>query len=78
MKRMTENQNQNQNIASTVRTFRRSNTDRMIAGVCGGAGAAYGIDPVLLRVALAVATVLGFGVGAVIYLACWVIVPLES
>jgi len=30
----------------------RSSEDRMIAGVCGGMGEAYGIDPTLLRLGL--------------------------
>ncbi len=57
--------------------FRRSRRDRMIAGVCRGAEAAYGIDAALSRVVLVVATVLGFGLGILVYLTCWVIVPLE-
>ena len=30
----------------------RSREDRMIAGVCGGLGEVYGIDPTLLRLGL--------------------------
>jgi phage shock protein PspC (stress-responsive transcriptional regulator) len=30
----------------------RSSEDRMIAGVCGGLGEVYGIDPTLLRLGL--------------------------
>ena len=30
----------------------RSSEDRMIAGVCGGMGEVYGIDPTLLRLGL--------------------------
>lgn len=71
---MTENTPSGNN---NIRTLRRSNTNRMIAGVCGGAGEAYGIDPTLLRILLVLATVLGFGTGIVIYLVCWVIVPQE-
>lgn len=56
-------------------TFRRSRTDRMVSGVCGGLATALGIDVTLLRVGLAAATVLGFGAGIVIYVACWVLVP---
>ncbi len=49
----------------------------MISGVCGGAAALLGVDAALLRIALVAATVLGFGAGALIYLACWVLVPEE-
>jgi phage shock protein C len=57
--------------------FRRSRDDRMLAGVCGGAARALGVDAALLRIALVAAVLLGFGAGVVIYLACWLIVPEE-
>ncbi len=63
---------------SPVKTLRRSRNDRMISGVCGGAATLLGIDAALLRIALVAATVLGFGAGAVIYVACWLLVPEES
>lgn len=56
-------------------TMRRSRSDRMIAGVCGGAAAALGVDANLLRLGLVLLTVFGVGVGAVAYLAAWVLVP---
>jgi phage shock protein PspC (stress-responsive transcriptional regulator) len=55
----------------------RSRQDRMIGGVCGGAAQALGVDSTLLRVALVAVTLLGFGAGALIYLACWMIIPDE-
>lgn len=61
-----------------VTTLRRSREDRMISGVCGGAAKMLGVDAALLRIALVAATILGFGAGAVIYLACWLLVPEES
>jgi phage shock protein C len=66
------------NDTNTVRTFRRSTDDRMIAGVCGGAAKLLGIDVALLRVLLVAATLFGFGAGALIYLVCWLVVPEES
>lgn len=56
-------------------TIRRSRTDRMLGGVCGGAAEALGIDAAILRIGLVAATLLGFGAGAVIYLACWLLIP---
>jgi phage shock protein PspC (stress-responsive transcriptional regulator) len=58
-------------------TLRRSRQDRMLGGVCGGAAEALGVDAALLRIALVALTLLGFGAGLVIYLACWLIVPEE-
>jgi phage shock protein C len=63
------------NAPVRTRTFRRSRTDRMLGGVCGGAADVLGIDAAILRIGLVAATLLGFGVGAVIYLACWLLVP---
>jgi phage shock protein PspC (stress-responsive transcriptional regulator) len=62
----------------TVATFRRSKDDRMVAGVCGGAAKLLGIDTALLRVLLVAATLFGFGAGALVYLACWLVVPEEG
>jgi phage shock protein C len=56
---------------------RRSRTDRMIAGVCGGLAESLGVDAVILRLALVLATVLGIGAGVVLYLVCWILMPLE-
>ncbi len=61
-----------------ARTFRRSRTDRMLGGVCGGAAKLLGIDAALVRILLVVATLLGFGTGVLVYLACWLLVPEED
>ncbi|WP_054052589.1 PspC domain-containing protein [Alloactinosynnema sp. L-07] len=62
----------------TVRKLRRSRTDRMISGVCGGIAKVLGVDAALIRIALVAATILGFGTGALIYLACWIVMPEDS
>ena len=62
---------------STIARARRSTDDRMLAGVCGGLGRYLGVDPVLLRVVLALLTVFG-GAGAVIYIAMWLLLPEEG
>jgi phage shock protein C len=58
-----------------TRKLRRSRTDKMVAGVCGGWADVLGIDAALLRILLVAATILGFGTGAILYLICWVIMP---
>ena len=58
-------------------TVRRSRQDRMLGGVCGGVAAALNVDAALLRIALMAVTLLGFGAGVVIYLACWLIMSDE-
>ncbi|TQM81469.1 phage shock protein C (PspC) family protein [Saccharothrix saharensis] len=58
-----------------VKKLRRSRTDRMVAGVCGGAAQMLGVDAALLRILLVAATLFGVGAGAILYLACWILVP---
>ena len=55
----------------------RSATDKMIAGVCGGVARSFGIDASIVRI-LAVVLSLFFGVVLVIYLALWLVLPLEQ
>lgn len=50
----------------------------MLGGVCGGTAQTLGVDAAILRIGLIAATVLGFGAGIVIYLACWLIIPEEE
>ncbi|MFJ6670025.1 PspC domain-containing protein [Actinosynnema sp. NPDC091369] len=58
-----------------VKKLRRSRTDKMVAGVCGGAAEMLGVDAALLRILLVAATLFGVGAGAILYLACWILVP---
>ena len=55
----------------------RSATDKMIAGVCGGVARSFGIDASVVRI-LAVVLSLFFGVVLVVYLALWLVLPLET
>ena len=42
-----------------VQSWQRSRSDRMVSGVCGGIGRALNIDPVLVRVVMAVLIISG-------------------
>ncbi len=55
-----------------MRRLYRSNIDRRIAGVCGGLGEYFDIDPVIIRIAWAVAALCGVGILA--YLLFWICV----
>lgn len=59
------------------RRLYRSEQDRMVAGVCAGLGAYFGVDPTVVRVAFAALALAG-GTGIALYLVMWVIVPVES
>jgi len=52
----------------------RSKTNRMIAGVCGGLGEYFNVDPTIMRLA-AVALIFASGAGLIAYLICWIIIP---
>lgn len=52
----------------------RSIDDKKIAGVCGGLGEYFDIDPTIIRLAL-VALVLAGGSGVLAYILAWIIVP---
>src|SRR3954464_2206881 len=59
----------------TVRPqLRRSGTEKMLGGVCGGLAEYSGIDPVLWRVGLVGLTLFG-APGVVVYLLLWVLMP---
>ncbi|MHA6621758.1 PspC domain-containing protein [Pseudonocardia sp. DLS-67] len=55
--------------------LRRSRDDRMIAGVCGGLAESLGVDAAVIRIGLVTLTVLGFGMGIVLYAAVWMLAP---
>lgn len=54
----------------------RSRKDRIIAGVCGGIGEYFEIDPTLIRL---VWLLLGLtGAGIVAYIVAWIVIPEEA
>jgi phage shock protein PspC (stress-responsive transcriptional regulator) len=61
----------------TSKRLYRSRKGQMIAGVCAGLAEHFGVDVNLVRLAFAVFTIF-FGVGVLIYLAAWVILPEEG
>jgi len=55
----------------------RSETDKMLGGVCGGIAEVYDLDPALVRI-LTLIFVLTAGSGLLAYIAAWLIIPTES
>ncbi len=62
---------------SSIWTVRRSATDAKLAGVCGGVAEHWRVDPVLVRLGCVLLTLSG-GVGAVLYLAGWLFIPVQG
>jgi len=54
----------------------RSRTNRMIAGVCGGLGEYFNIDPTLIRLAVVFFS-LWWGGGILLYFIAWFVIPEE-
>jgi len=60
---------------TTEKRLQRSDVDRWIGGVCGGLAEYTGVDAGLIRLIVAVATILGFGSLILAYLVAWLIMP---
>ncbi len=56
----------------------RPRNGRLVAGVCAGIAEYAGIDATLMRLIFVGVSVVTFGVGALIYLAGWIIIPEEG
>lgn len=52
----------------------RSTEDKKIAGVCGGLGDYFDIDPTIIRL-IWVSMILAVGSGVIAYILAWIIVP---
>ncbi|NIJ14141.1 phage shock protein PspC (stress-responsive transcriptional regulator) [Saccharomonospora amisosensis] len=82
MNAATNTSRQLDGFEETVKDFwasrpRRPHQGRKVAGVAAGIGNRYGIDPVVVRVALVATTVFG-GIGLTAYLLGWLFLPAEG
>src|SRR4051812_11073356 len=59
------------------RRLERSRSDRVVAGVCGGLGDYFDVDPVIFRIAFVVLAFVG-GAGFLLYPAAWLLIPGEG
>jgi phage shock protein C len=66
------------NMSNGNKQLVRTHDGRLVAGVCSGLGAHFGIDPNLIRLAFALLTVFSLGLGALVYLAGWILIPEEG
>ena len=62
--------------AAGPRRLRRSQDERVIGGVAGGIGDYLNIDPVFVRIAFVVLTILSGGIGIPFYIVGWIVMPL--
>jgi len=60
-----------------TRKIYRSNADCVFAGVCGGLGEYFNIDPVIVRIIWVVVTLMG-GAGILAYIIAWLVIPKQN
>jgi len=59
-----------------MRKLYRSRTDYKIAGICGGIGEAYDIDPTLIRLGLVFVCLITAVMAVVVtYIVGWIVIP---
>ncbi|GAA1181726.1 PspC domain-containing protein [Streptomyces hebeiensis] len=64
-------------LSAASTPLRRSRRHKAVAGVCGGLGRHYDLDPVIFRIAVGVLSLTG-GVGLIFYGFAWLLLPLEG
>ena len=55
----------------------RSKSNRKIAGVCGGLGEFFDVDPIFFRALFLISAFFG-GLGIIAYIVLWILMPLDS
>lgn len=53
----------------------RPRDDRKIAGVCAGIARYLGVDAVMVRILMVVLAIWPPGVGVILYIVCWMVMP---
>ena len=61
-------------MGNTEKRLYKSESNKVISGVCGGLGEYFGIDPVIFRI-IAVLLIFAHGAGLLIYLIAWLCMP---
>ena len=49
----------------------------LLGGVCAGIGNSFDVDPVLVRILWVALTVISVGIGVIVYIAAWILMPEE-
>lgn len=52
-----------------------SNTDKKIAGFCGGLAHYFGIDSTVVRLLYVAFALISMGAGIILYIIAWIVVP---
>lgn len=58
--------------------LKRSNSNKVFAGICGGLGEFFNIDPTIVRVIYAIFFVRYFSFAFLIYIVCSLVIPIDD
>lgn len=61
-----------------MKRLMRMKEGKVLGGVCGGIGTYFDIDPVVIRILWVVLTLLSVGIGVIVYIAAWFLMPEEG
>ncbi len=64
-------------MAEKQKRLYRSGKDKILGGVCAGIAEYFGWDPTLVRIAWVIISLM-YGMGVLLYLVCWAIMPLKG
>lgn len=67
----------NEPSSNGTKRLYRTREGRVVAGVCAGLAAYFGVDPTLVRLAFVLVTLFG-GLGVLFYLFAWIVIPEEG
>ena len=62
---------------SSTKKLYRSNSNKMLLGVCGGISEYFDLDPTLIRVLWAIVTVFSGGIGIIAYIVSAILMPIS-
>jgi phage shock protein PspC (stress-responsive transcriptional regulator) len=65
-------------MSDQKKVLRRSRSDRVVAGVCGGLAEFFGISAFWFRLAFLIALIPGGVPGLLPYILFWIIIPKEN
>ena len=58
--------------------MRRSQSNKMIAGVCGGLAKYFALDASLIRIIYVLVTIFTAFAGVLVYIILWIVIPVED
>ena len=66
---------ESENRFFSMKRLYRSKIDRILGGVCAALGEHLDVDPNIIRLIWVAVTILSFGVGVIVYILAWILIP---